>query len=75
MALEHRLEIRPANRRQILDDAWRISLANAPQLLLLSGLFAVPAAVALIFCSPPGRRRKTTWHRPGSGAHRARSSR
>jgi hypothetical protein len=40
--------IRPRTAGEILDDAWRLYLANAPLLLALSGLFTVPAAVALL---------------------------
>lgn len=39
--------IRPRTTGEILDDAWRLYLADAPLLLALSGLFAVPAAAAL----------------------------
>jgi hypothetical protein len=40
--------IRPRTAGEVLDDAWRLALANAPLLLALSGLFNVPAAVALL---------------------------
>ena len=46
----------------MLDDAWRLALAEAPLLLAMAGLFAVPAAAALLLlltqaapASPPGR--------------------
>jgi hypothetical protein len=41
-------DIRPRTVGEILDDAWRLYLAQAPQLLVLSGLYNVPAAVALV---------------------------
>jgi hypothetical protein len=43
-----RIEVRPRSTGEILDDAWRLYLAHAPQLLALSGLFLTPAAVALL---------------------------
>jgi hypothetical protein len=48
------LAIRPRTTGEILDEAWRLALADAPLLLVLSGLFAVPAAVVLLllWCQP-----------------------
>ena len=43
MASAQALEIRPRTTGEILDDAWRLYLADAPRLLLLHGLFHVPA--------------------------------
>jgi hypothetical protein len=42
------LDIRPRTTGEILDDAWRLYFADAPQLLGLHGLFAVPAFSALL---------------------------
>src|SRR5690349_3477085 len=42
------LDVRPRTTGEILDDAWRLALAHAPQLLLLHGLFAVPAFSLLL---------------------------
>src|SRR5262249_11173447 len=39
---------RPRPAGEVLDDAWRLALADAPPLLALSGLFAVPAAAVLL---------------------------
>jgi hypothetical protein len=41
-------EVRPRSLGEILDDGWRLGLANSPLLLTLSGLFLVPASVALL---------------------------
>ncbi|HXG10662.1 MAG TPA: DUF4129 domain-containing protein [Gemmataceae bacterium] len=46
--LADQVEVRPRTTGEILDDAWRLYLAHAPQLLALSGLFRVPAAVVLL---------------------------
>jgi hypothetical protein len=37
------LDVRPRTTGEILDDAWRLYAADAPQLLLLASLFHVPA--------------------------------
>jgi hypothetical protein len=42
------VDIRPRTTGEILDDAWRLALADAPLLLLLSGLFLIPAFTALL---------------------------
>ncbi|HEY7424410.1 MAG TPA: DUF4129 domain-containing protein [Gemmataceae bacterium] len=42
------MEIRPRTTGEILDDAWRLALADAPLLLLLSMLFLVPAFTVLL---------------------------
>jgi hypothetical protein len=42
------LLIHPRTAGEILDDAWRLYLADAPPLLALSALFTVPAALALL---------------------------
>ena len=42
---ERTLDIRPRTTGQILDDAWRLALADAPLLLTLSSLFSVPVFV------------------------------
>jgi hypothetical protein len=47
-------EIRPRSTGEILDDAWRLYLADAPFLLVTSGLFLVPAfAVLLLLLTRP----------------------
>jgi Domain of unknown function (DUF4129) len=43
MASAHSLDIRPRTAGEILDDAWRLYLADAPLLLALSSLFLAPA--------------------------------
>ncbi len=42
------IELRPRTAGQVLDDAWRFALADAPLLLALIGLFAGPAVSALV---------------------------
>lgn len=42
------MDIRPRTTGEILDDAWRLYLADAPVLLALSSLFAAPAAVSVL---------------------------
>jgi hypothetical protein len=55
-------EARPRTTGEILDDAWRLYRGDAPLLLAASGLFVVPAAIALIvlltepFAMPAGLR-------------------
>src|SRR5579872_6144014 len=54
MASAPSLEIRPRTTGEILDDAWRLYLADAPRLLFLHGLFHVPAfALLLILLAAP----------------------
>lgn len=55
MASVQALEIRPRTTGEILDDAWRLYFADAPRLLLLHGLFYVPAlsVFLLLVASPP----------------------
>jgi hypothetical protein len=48
MATDTTIDLRPRTAGEVLDDAWRLALAEAPLLLALSGLFAVPAAIALL---------------------------
>lgn len=48
MPLEAKVDIEPRTTGQILDDAWRLYLADAPLLLALAGLFLVPASIALL---------------------------
>jgi hypothetical protein len=54
MATEGTVDIRPRTAGEILDDAWRLALADAPVLVLLGGLFQVPAfcAVLLLLARP-----------------------
>ncbi len=40
--------VRPRTTGELLDDAWRLYFADAPALLLLSGLFLAPAFAALL---------------------------
>ncbi len=42
------MEIRPRTTGEILDDAWRLALADALPLLLFSTLFLIPAFVVLL---------------------------
>jgi hypothetical protein len=48
MASDAPVDVRPRTTGEILDDAWRLYLADAPLLGCLSGLFIVPAAIALL---------------------------
>jgi hypothetical protein len=48
MTTQPTIDLRPRTAGEVLDDAWRLALAEAPLLLALSGLFAVPAAIALL---------------------------
>src|SRR5438876_5905824 len=48
MSSDVQVEIRPRTTGEVLDDAIRLSLAEAPVLLALSGLFLVPAFVAVL---------------------------
>jgi hypothetical protein len=51
------MDIRPRTTGEILDDAWRLALADAPLLLALSGLFLAPAILVLLLLltkAPPG---------------------
>ena len=41
--------VRPRTTGELVDDAWRLYFADAPALLLLSGLFLAPAFAALLF--------------------------
>jgi hypothetical protein len=53
-----RLDIRPRTTGEILDDAGRLALADAPLLLALNGLFTLPWTLALLavlfWPTPPG---------------------
>lgn len=42
------MELRPRSTGEILDEAWRIALADAPLLLLFAALFLIPAFVVLL---------------------------
>jgi hypothetical protein len=48
------VEARPRSTAEILDDAWRLYLADLPLLLALSALFFLPAAACLValLCEP-----------------------
>jgi hypothetical protein len=48
MASNPPIEVRPRTTGEILDDAWRLCLAEAPVLAALTGLFDVPAAAVLL---------------------------
>ena len=48
MTAAGKIEIRPRTTGEILDDAWRIYLADAPILLALTALFLVPVAIGLL---------------------------
>src|SRR5437899_1238059 len=54
MASDAAWGVRTRSTGEILDDAWRLALADAPLLAGLSGLFNVPAAVVLLLllCQP-----------------------
>jgi hypothetical protein len=42
------VDLRPRSAGEVLDDAWRLALADAPLLLLFSALFLVPAFALLL---------------------------
>jgi hypothetical protein len=42
------VDIRPRTLGEILDDAWRLALADAPLLLVFNALFLVPAFIVLL---------------------------
>lgn len=42
------MDIRPRTLGEILDDSWRLALADAPVLLLSNSLFLVPAFIVLL---------------------------
>ncbi len=48
MSAEGAAVIRPRTTGELLDDAWRLYIADAPVLLLLSGVFLAPAFGALL---------------------------
>jgi len=48
MPVREYAEVRPRNVGEILDDGWRLYLADMPLLLALSGLFLIPAAAVLL---------------------------
>src|SRR5438128_1527837 len=48
MATVPTIDLRPRTAGEILDDAWRLALTEAPLLLVLSGTFAVPFFAALL---------------------------
>jgi hypothetical protein len=53
--------IRPRTAGEILDDAWRMVLGDAPLLLALSALFNVPAAVAVLLVLTHARPESLVW--------------
>jgi hypothetical protein len=55
------LDVRPRTMGEILDDAWRIYPADAPQLLLLAGLFHVPAFCAGLLLTTYAPAATPTW--------------
>jgi hypothetical protein len=61
MSENRAVDLRPRTVGEILDDAWRLALADAPLLLFFSALFLVPAfAVVLLLLAwpaPEGPRR------------------
>ncbi len=48
MSAEGAAVIRPRTTGELLDDAWRLVIADAPALLLLSGAFLAPAFAAFV---------------------------
>ena len=56
MTSDANLDIRPRSTGELLDDAARLCLGDAPILLALSGVFLVPATVVLLllFAWPAG---------------------
>jgi hypothetical protein len=49
MSTDSQLDVRPRTTGELLDDAVRLALADAPLLLAASGTFLVPASIALLF--------------------------
>jgi hypothetical protein len=49
MSTDSQLDVRPRTSGEVLDDAVRLGLADAPLLLASSGLFLVPAAISVLF--------------------------
>jgi hypothetical protein len=49
MPSDVQLDVRPRSTGEILDDAWRLVLADAPVLFALSSVFILPAAGAILF--------------------------
>jgi hypothetical protein len=49
MATDVPVEVRPRTAGEILDDAWRLYLADAPLLLALSGIFLAPAFLTFLW--------------------------
>jgi hypothetical protein len=45
---EPAIDLRPRSTGEVLDDAWRLALADLPVLLALNALFLVPAFAALL---------------------------
>jgi hypothetical protein len=48
MAAGSEIDIRPRTTGEIMDDAWRLYLADIPTLWLLAGIFYVPLAVLVL---------------------------
>jgi hypothetical protein len=48
MASAAQIDVRPRTTGEILDDAWRLYLADVPSLLALSSLFTFPLCVTLL---------------------------
>jgi hypothetical protein len=55
------IPVRPRTTGEILDDAWRLALAELPELLVLSGLFLVPAFAALLMMLATPRSSSLQW--------------
>jgi hypothetical protein len=62
MASAAQNEVRPRTAGEILDDAWRLYLANGPLLLALSSVFAAPLCITL-FCLLTGPMPASVWQR------------
>src|SRR5258707_59644 len=62
MASAAQNEVRPRTAGEILDDAWRLYLANGPLLLALSSVFAAPLCITL-FCLLTGTLPASVWQR------------
>jgi hypothetical protein len=55
------LDVRPRTTGEILDDAWRLYAADAPQLLLLASLFHVPAFCAVLLLTTYAPAQTPSW--------------
>ena len=70
MVSDNIVAARPRTAGEILDDAWRLSFADGPSLLILSGAFLAPAfaAVLVLLARPPEEGPLQRWFLCGGAA-------